>query len=141
MGLWNLVARRRKDKAKNHFVPILQPDTTQHDKNPEVAPVTVQKSSRNILSFPDEILILILHQLPYGTLYILRQTCRTFHDLASDFVFDPVLREPMIFMATRQSPERLSWTAQTHLEAIRRQFTRQPLCQECLPSSMTRKGL
>lgn len=133
MGSWNLLAGRRKDKAKNHAVPILEPDTAQHSKNPEAAPVTVQKYSTNILSFPDEILILIMHQLPYGTLYILRQTCRTFHDLASDFVFDPVLREPMIFMATRQSPERLALTAQTHLEAIRRQFTRQSLCQECLP--------
>ena len=132
MGSWHLLARRRKDKAKNHGVPILEPDTAQHGKITEATPVAVQKSP-NILSFPDEILVLIMHQLPYGTLFILRQTCRTFHNLASDFVFTPVLCEPMNFMRTRQKSHLLSSEAHNHLAAIRREFTRQSLCRNCLP--------
>ena len=133
MGSWALFARRRKDKAKSHVVPVLEPDTAQHGKTPEVLVTTVQKCPKNILSFPDEILILIMHQLPDGALYILRQTCRTFHSLASDFVFNPVLLELIEFMQTRQKSHLLSSEAHDHLGAMRRVFTRQHLCKDCLP--------
>jgi hypothetical protein len=133
MGSWNLPIWRRKDKAKNHAAPILEPDTAQHGKAPEAPVTTLQKSLKSILSFPDEILILIMHQLPCGALYILRQTCRTFHSLASDFIFNPVLLESMTFMQTRHESHRLSSKAHDQLAAIRRVFTRQSLCKDCLP--------